>query len=55
MHVEVERMNWTSICMAAACLLFLIAGVLTVKENWRTGVALVLLGFANALLLWEAS
>lgn len=55
MHVEAEIMNWTSVCMAAACLLFFIAGVLTVKENWRTGVALVLLGFANALLLWEAS
>jgi uncharacterized protein YjeT (DUF2065 family) len=43
--------------MLAACILFIIGGVFTFLEsrNWRVSVAMILLGIANALLLWEAS
>ncbi len=43
--------------MLVACVLFIIGGVFTFLEsrNWRVSVAMILLGIANALLLWEAS
>lgn len=48
------NIDWSVVCMVLACVLFLIAGVLRFSENWKTGTALVCLGVANALLLWEA-
>ncbi len=43
--------------MLLACLLFIVGGVFTFIEsrNWRVSLAMILLGIANALLLWEAS
>tara|TARA_B100000579_G_C22840478_1_gene861181 strand:+ start:1604 stop:1759 length:156 start_codon:yes stop_codon:yes gene_type:complete len=43
--------------MALACLLFVIGGIVTFFEskNWRVAVAMIFIGLANALLLWEAS
>ena len=43
--------------MLLACLLFIIGGVFTFIEsrNWRVSAAMILLGIANALLLWEAA
>ena len=43
--------------MVLACLLFVLAGIITFLEtrNWRISAALICIGVANALLLWEAS
>lgn len=43
--------------MAFACLLFILAGIVTYIEsqNLKVSVALLCIGLANALLLWEAS
>ena len=43
--------------MMVGCLFFIAGGVFTFIEsrNWRVSVAMILLGIANGLLLWEAS
>jgi len=50
-------MSITDLLMAAACLLFMLAGVMTWIQGggWRVSVALICIGLANALLLWEAT
>ncbi len=43
--------------MTLACLLFIIGGIVTFAEtkNWKVASAMIFIGLANALLLWEAS
>lgn len=50
-------MSPSNMIMGLACLLFGVAGVVTYIEtgNWKVSTALLCIGVANALLLWEAS
>ena len=43
--------------MFFACLLFILGGAFMLFEDrsWRVSSAMILLGIANGLLLWEAS
>lgn len=42
--------------MAIACILFILAGIVSYFEHApvKTSIALICIGVANALLLWEA-
>ncbi len=50
-------MSPSNMLMGVACLLFAAAGIVTYIEtsNWKVSTALICIGVANALLLWEAS